>query len=126
MLSLSHQLRKGFTLVEIMIVMAIIGIVVAISVPAFMRSREISRARACQENLSKISGAIDQYALEFKQSGSDPVSLTDLVKPDGTGYLKALPRCDSGGTYGDEMTVDATPTCSIGENEGADFAPHIL
>ncbi len=57
---------KGFTLVEIMIVVAIIGIIIAIAVPAFLRARENSRATACQENLTKIDGAKEQYALEFK------------------------------------------------------------
>ena len=57
---------KGFTLVEIMIVVAIIGIIIAIAVPAFLRARENSRGRACQENLAKIDGSKEQYGLEFK------------------------------------------------------------
>ena len=44
----------GFTLVEIMIVVGIIGIIIAIAVPAFLRQREMSRARACQDNLKTI------------------------------------------------------------------------
>lgn len=119
--------RKAFTLVEIMIVMAIIGIILAISLPAFLRAREVSRARGCQENLAKISGAVSQYAIEHKLSNGDTVTITtDLIMDVGTGYLKSMPVCQSGGTYEDELTVDGTPTCSIGENEDADFAPHIL
>lgn len=57
-----RRTAKGFTLVEIMIVVAIIGIIIAIAVPAFLRARENSRGRACQENLSKIDGAKEQYA----------------------------------------------------------------
>ena len=117
----------AFTLVEIMIVVAIIGIIIAISVPAFIRAREMSRARACQENLAKIEGAVDQYALEFKLTGGDTVTLaTDLIDANGTGYLKATPRCPAGGTYSATFTVDTPPACSLGANASATYAPHII
>ncbi len=61
-------MKKGFTLVEIMIVVAIIGIIIAIAVPAFLRARENARGRACQENLSKIDGSKEMWALEEKKS----------------------------------------------------------
>ena len=57
---------KGFTLVEIMIVVAIIGIIIAIAVPAFLRARENARGRACQENLMKLDGSTEQWALDFR------------------------------------------------------------
>lgn len=104
-------MKKGFTLVEIMIVVAIIGIIIAIAVPAFIRARENARGRACQENLSKIEGGKEQYAIETKKSNGFDVPLSDLVKAGGTGYLKTTPTCPAGGTY-TVATVGTNPTCS--------------
>ena len=101
--------KRGFTLVEIMIVVAIIGIIIAIAIPSFIRARETSRARACQENLAKIDGAKEQYALDENLGQGDPVAMADLVGP--TLYIKREPECPAGGAY----TVDAVgtdPTCS--------------
>jgi prepilin-type N-terminal cleavage/methylation domain-containing protein len=114
--------KKGFTLVEIMIVVAIIGIIIAIAVPAFLRARENARGRACQENLSKIDGAKEQYALEKRLSnGSAAPLMTDLA---GTRqYIKQEPRCPSGGSY-DILPIGTDPTCSIGAV--TDFVDHIL
>ena len=118
---------KGFTLVEIMIVVAIIGIIIAIAVPAFLRARENSRGQACQENLSKVDGAKEQYALEFKVSNGATVAFTDLTAPasagSGEGYLKSTPTCPAGGSY-TISAIGTAPTCSIGAN-GA-FIDHIL
>lgn len=94
---------KGFTLVEIMIVVAIIGIIIAIAVPAFLRARENSRGRACQENLSKIDGSKEQYALEFNIGNGESCTMDDLIEPNGAnpgeGYLKKEPTCPAGGDY---------------------------
>ena len=118
---------KGFTLVEIMIVVAIIGIIIAIAVPAFLRARENSRGQACQENLSKIDGAKEQYALEFKVSNGATVEFTDLTAPasasSGQGYLKTEPKCPAGGSY-EIGAIGTAPTCSIGDN--GVFIDHIL
>lgn len=119
-----RKIAKGFTLVEIMIVVAIIGIIIAIALPAFIRAREISRARACQENLAKIDGAVDMYALDKKLQSGDTIAMSDLVATDGTGYLKREPACPAGGEYDTDLVVNTLPTCSIGENEGAPYAPH--
>ena len=104
--------RRGFTLVEIMIVVAIIGILIAIAVPGFVKARTTSRARACQENLTKVDGAKEQYALEDNLAPGDPVEFTDLVESDGTGYLKKTPGCPAGGTY-TVNNIGTDPTCSI-------------
>ena len=107
---------KGFTLVEIMIVVAIIGIIIAIAVPAFLRARENSRGRACQENLTKIDGAKEQYALEFRLPDGGAATMASLIQPNGVpvgeGYLKRTPICPSGGTY-TEGAIGADPTCSF-------------
>lgn len=107
--------KKGFTLVEIMIVVAIIGIIIAIAVPAFLRARETSRARACQENLSKIDGAVEQYALDNRLGHSASVTMANLAPTGGTGYLKSVPACPAGGTYAASQTVGVSPTCSYSE-----------
>jgi len=120
-------MKKGFTLVEIMIVVAIIGILIAIAVPGFLRARENSRGQACQENLTKIDGAKEQWALELKLSnGTDCANgfLTDVKYFGPNGYVKKEPVCHSGGTY----TVNAIgidPTCSIGSTN-TPFIPHIM
>jgi type II secretion system protein G len=127
---MKYSARKGFTLVEIMIVVAIIGIIIAIAVPAFLRARENSRGQACQENLSKIDGAKEQYALEFKLSNGGTVTMDNLINPPGTtsgqkqGYLKQEPACPSGGTY-TVNPIGTNPTCSIGSSN-APFTPHVL
>jgi len=100
---------KGFTLVEIMIVVAIIGIIIAIAIPGFMRAREVSRATSCQENLIKIEGAVDQWAVEYDKTDGATCTWTDLVGK--TLYLKKTPRCRGGGNYPDTLTVGVTPTC---------------
>lgn len=121
-------MKKGFTLVEIMIVVAIIGIIIAIAVPAFLRARENSRGQACQENLSKIDGAKEQYALEFKLSNGSDISMDWLVTPNGcasgSGYLKKTPECPSNGSY-ETNAIGTAPTCSISTGNSP-FTPHVL
>ena len=57
--------KAGFTLVEIMIVVAIIGLLAAIAIPSFLKARESARRNACINNLRQLDGAKDQYALEY-------------------------------------------------------------
>ncbi|MFH0793313.1 MAG: prepilin-type N-terminal cleavage/methylation domain-containing protein [bacterium] len=103
---------KGFTLVEIMIVVAIIGILIAIAIPGFVRARETSRARACQENLTKIDGAKEQWALENNAAQGDAApALADLVGDNN--YIKRTPECPSGGAY-TVGNIGTDPTCDIG------------
>jgi prepilin-type N-terminal cleavage/methylation domain-containing protein len=102
---------KGFTLVEIMIVVAIIGIIIAIAIPGFMRAREVSRATSCQENLVKIEGAVDQWAVEYDGADGDVLAdWNDLVGR--TLYLKKTPKCRGNGEYLYWDTVGQTPTCT--------------
>src|SRR5450830_1764065 len=94
-------MKKGFTLVEIMIVVAIIGLLAAIAIPSFMRARMTSQKNACINNLRQIEAAKDQYALENGLTNlgtinaSDAVAFSNLVAgtaPSG-GYMKAYPNC---------------------------------
>lgn len=100
--------KKGFTLVEIMIVVLIIGILLAIAVPNFVRARETSRTRTCTANLKQIDSGKEQYAMEARLASGAAVTWANLT-PD---YLKQQPTCPSGGTY-TVGTVGTDPTCSI-------------
>jgi prepilin-type N-terminal cleavage/methylation domain-containing protein len=75
--------RGGFTLVEIMIVVAIIALLAAIAVPGFLRARKRSQASKILNDLRLIDAAVDQYAIETTKKSGDPVAITDW-----TNYLK--------------------------------------
>ena len=78
---ISKQNRKsgGFTLVEIMIVVAIIALLASIAVPSFLRARKRSQATACLETLRMVDGAKDQYAIENGKGGTVTPAGTDLA-----------------------------------------------
>lgn len=101
----------GFTLVEIMIVVLIIGILLAIAIPNFMTAREKSRAKSCVANLKQIDAAKEQWAMDNNKQNGDAVTMGDLVPT----YIKNTPTCPSGGTY-TVGNVGTDPTCSIGGN----------
>ncbi len=106
---------KGFTLVEIMIVVLIIGILLAIAVPNFVKARETSRARTCTGNLKQIDSAKEQYAMENQLAEGDSVDETALWG-DGSApgdYMKKPPACPSGGTYS-VNAVGTDPACDYG------------
>ncbi|MDD4279235.1 type II secretion system protein [Candidatus Sumerlaeota bacterium] len=110
-------MKQGFTLVEIMIVVAIIGIILSISVPSFIRARETSRATACQANLKQYDAAKQQWAMENRKNISDPApENSDLIG--STLYIKVTPQCPNSGTYnlGD---MNSDPACSIGTSLSA-------
>jgi prepilin-type N-terminal cleavage/methylation domain-containing protein len=98
--------RGGFTLVEIMIVVAIIALLAAIAVPGFLRARKRSQASKIINDLRLIDSAVDQYAIETSKKTGDPVVVSDW-----TNYLKkdtvlyATGQDLFGDTYGDQ-TVD--------------------
>ena len=106
--------RAGFTLVEIMIVVAIIGLLAAIAIPNFVRARTTAQKNACIANLRQLDGAKQQWALENKKSSDDSAADGDV-----TPYLKGttMPLCPSGGAYA-QGKVSENPTCTKGTTDG--------
>jgi prepilin-type N-terminal cleavage/methylation domain-containing protein len=108
---LNSNRRGGFTLVEIMIVVAIIALLAAIAVPNFLRARMRSQATRVLEDLRMIDSAIDQYAIETNKATNAPVSWTDVRAYLKVGSLLYTTGNDVlGASYGTAFTVDTLPT----------------
>lgn len=111
---MQKKARQGFTLTEIMIVVAIIGILVGIAAPNLVHARLQAQGKACAENLYKIDGAKQQWAIENNQGVTGNPSWTDLVNTTNVelSYLKKQPGCPGGGSY-TLGSLNTDPSCSV-------------
>ena len=94
---MNKKMMKGFTLIEIMIVVAIIAVLAAVAIPSFAKYMKRSAAGACQTTRESIKKAAYTYSAD--NNGTSTIALTDLYKADGSGYLVELPHCPDGGEY---------------------------
>ena len=119
------SLLAGFTLVEIMIVVAIIGVLAAIGIPSFLRARTRSQATACINNLRQIETAVQQVAIEKGLHVGDDVTYPDDITP----YIRLnsnneIPGCPALGEYSLKKVGDIPQAiCSLGTSVDP---PHVL
>jgi len=96
--------------VEILIVILIIGLLLAVALPNFLKARERSYSNACQANLRTIQTAKEQWQDEKKVPGSAVPAWSDLVGP--TNFIQSMPVCPAGGLYLPNAVAN-DPTCSL-------------
>ena len=107
---LKVQRGAGFTLIEIMIVVAIIGLLAAVAIPNLTGNIKKARRQACINNLKTLQGVKAQWALENKKADTDTPTDAELYGPDK--YVDPKPECPAGGTY-NLGPVSDKPTCTV-------------
>ena len=101
-------MKKGFTLVEIMIVVAIIAVIASIAIPSFINAGAKARKNACIANLNQINAAKEQYAMDYSLQNGASVTVAQV-----NSYLGSIvPACPGGGTY-TYQAIGTLPSCSL-------------
>lgn len=106
--------RLGFSILEIMIVVTIIGFLAGLGIPSFMKARAKAQTTRCIDNLRLLNASMDQWAVENYANNGDPCNESDLAPF----FKRELPKCPGGGTYPTPWTVGDDPTCTLGDTEG--------
>jgi len=114
----TYRRTGAFTLVEIMIVVAIIGLLAAIAIPNFVKAREAAQLNTCLANLRQIDGAKDQWAIENGKSTDDPANKGEVLT-----YLRgAEPKCPVGDAAYDFTEIGHLAKCTGGKKEAHNAA----
>jgi prepilin-type N-terminal cleavage/methylation domain-containing protein len=114
--------QSGFSLVELMVVVGIIGLSAVVAIPNFVRANSVSQKNACINNLYQIRCAIGQWALETKTPSGSPVQFSDIRV-----YLRNTVACPAGGTnFSDSYTITDTATLPVCKKVATGANAHIL
>ena len=108
-MKVNNTRKSGFTLVEIMIVVAIIGLLAAIAIPNFVKARQNSQTNACIANMKQLDGAKATWALENKKTNTDVPGMADLVG--ATAYIRTEPKCPANTVSYALTAVDTPQVC---------------
>lgn len=96
-MKMNRNRRSAFTLVEVMIVVAIIALLVAVAVPNMVRAREMSQSNTCISNLKQIECAISTWGIERHRTVGDSIVKAELFGTDK--YIRQEPQCPAGAIY---------------------------
>ncbi len=103
--------QSGFTLVEIMVVVGLIGLLASIALPNFIKARDTAKMHVCIENLTQIESAKQILGVEKGLKSNDQIAEADLIGPNL--YIKKMPQCPGAGNY-DIHPLNAFAECTLG------------